>query len=79
MFNINKYNKYIETIEKRIHYYYVFSFGIFTIIGAYTKGITGMIIGIIIGLLISNYLTLNLKIKIERMKWEIDIYKKIVN
>lgn len=76
MFDEKKYYNYIQKLEKRLDYYYVFSIGIGAILGAYLYYIKGIIIGCIMGLLIANYFTLKTKIKIQKMKWEIDMYRK---
>ena len=39
--------------------------------------VVGCLLGVLIGLLISSNYTLMAKIKVQKMKWEIDIYEKI--
>ena len=77
LFEQEKYYKYIQTLEKTKIAYYI----IFIILGILLGAITGnginIIIGGIIGFFIAGLSTLGIKIKIQKMKWEMDIYNKI--
>lgn len=74
LFEKDKYYKYIKELETIINFSYVIYITIFSIIGLILfKGI-GLIIGILVGILLAKAYTLNTKIKVQRMKWEIDIY-----
>ena len=77
LFEKEKYYKYIGTIENMITAYYFIIIGIFLLIGIASKNFIGCIICILIGVLISTIATLNAKIKVQEMKWKIDIYEKI--
>ena len=79
LFEKEKYYNYIVKLERRINYYYVLCIGSMMIIGTLVYHIKGMIIGLILGILISNLVTLRMKILIQKMKMEIDIYEKIVS
>lgn len=77
LFEKEKYYKYIRTIENMITAYYFIIIGIFILIGIASKNFIVCIICILIGLLISTIATLNAKIKVQEMKWKMDIYEKI--
>ena len=79
LFEKEKYYSYIVKLERRINYYYVLCIGSMMIIGTLLYYMKGMIIGSILGILISNLATLRMKILIQKMKMEIDIYEKIVS
>lgn len=77
LFEKDKYYKYIKELENIVNFSYAIYAIIFGILGAIIgKGI-GLILGIIIGMLLARAYTLNTKIKIQKMKWEIDIHQKI--
>ena len=69
LFEKEKYYKYIGTIENMITAYYFIIIGIFVLIGIASKNF--------IGFIISTIATLNAKIKIQEMKWKMDIYEKV--
>ena len=77
LFEKEKYYKYIGTIENMITAYYFIIIGIFILIGIASKNLIGFIICILIGILISTIATLNAKIKIQEVKWKMDIYEKV--
>ena len=78
MFEYKKYYEYIQIleIEKKIIYIILSATG-FTI-GAFW-GILGIILGICIGLIFASIVSLKIKVQIQKMKWEIDIYNMIRN
>lgn len=77
LFEKEKYYNYINKLEKNITITYIIITIFTAIIGtAILQGI-GFIIGILLGLLISGNHTLITKIKVQKMKWELDIYDKI--
>lgn len=72
LFEKEKYYKYIRTLEEiKIGIYILIIFITMKISNAIGKG---LYLGIIIGILISILYTIMIKIKIQKMKWEIDIY-----
>lgn len=77
LFEKEKYYKYIGTIENMITAYYFIIIGIFLLIGIASKNFISCIIFVLIGILISTIATLNAKIKVQEMKWKIDIYEKV--
>ena len=77
LFEKEKYYKYIGTIENMITAYYFIIIGIFVLIGIASKNFIGFIICILIGILMSTIATLNAKIKIQEMKWKMDIYETV--
>ena len=76
IFEQEKYYSYIQTLEKYKNAIYVIYILLGIIIGMY-GGILGVIIGALIGFLSASMHTLGIKIKIQKMKWEMDIYNKI--
>lgn len=78
MFEKEKYYKYIQNLEKRLDYYYVFCIGISALLGYYLFYIKGLIVGLILGLILANFITLEIKIKIQKMKIDIDMYEKLI-
>lgn len=80
MFNKNKYYEYLNTIDLlNIIIMFIVTIG-FTILGFLIfKKFLYALIGFIIGLVISYILNINRKIKVEKMKWEIDIYNKFID
>lgn len=77
LFEKEKYYKYIKDLENVINFAYVIFILLFGIIGLAMGKAIGLIIGILIGILLAGSYTLNTKIKIQKMKWEIDIYDKV--
>lgn len=77
LFEKEKYYKYINTLEKNITISYIIITIFTTIIGTAILQGFGFILGILLGLLISGNYTLIAKIKVQKMKWEIDIYEKL--
>ena len=78
MFEKEKYYQYIQTLEKAVNFYYVFLMGLGLLIGAF-MGIVGVLIGVLIGFFIAHMYTLAIKIKIQDMKWKIDIHTATTN
>lgn len=77
LFEKEKYYKYINNLERNIIIAYIIIILLTTILGIIiAKGI-GLILGIAIGIIISGNYTLITKIRIQKMKWEIDIYQII--
>jgi hypothetical protein len=77
MFDEKEYIKYINHIKTNITITYVIIIVISFIIGIYLGAIPFIII-MILGILIANQSTLMMKIKVQKMKMEIDIYNKII-
>lgn len=77
LFEKDKYYKYIKDLENVVNFSYVIFAIIFGLIGAAIGKGFGLILGAIIGILLAGAYTLNTKIKIQRMKWELDIHQKI--
>lgn len=79
LFNKVKYYKRIRRMELIVNFCYV----ICAIMGAFitycikSNG-KSIIIGTIIGLIIAKIYSDNTELKIEKMKWEFDIYNKIM-
>ena len=77
LFEKEKYYKYINILEKNITIAYITITILTAIIGTATLQGVGFILGVLLGLLISGNYTLMAKIKVQTMKWEIDIHDKI--
>lgn len=75
LFEKEKYYKYVNELENMVNFSYAMFIIIFGIIGLAIASVIGLLLGIIIGILISKMYTLNAKIKIQKMRWEIDIYE----
>ncbi len=71
------YYKYIKTLESMNTIAYVIIIGIGILIGLAT-GIATLIISIPISILLANMYTFATKIKIQEMKWKIDIHAEIM-
>lgn len=76
-FEKDTYYKYIKTLESMNTLAYVIIIGLGVIIGLAT-GIVTLVISVPISILLANMYTFATKMKIQKMKWEIDIYDKIV-
>lgn len=76
IFEKEKYYQYINSIEKMITATYVLLIMAGIGIGAF-GGILGIILGAFIGFIISTLYTKAAKIKIQEMKWKMDIYEMI--
>lgn len=78
IFEQNKYYKYIGTLEKIIIAFYIFYILIGILIGAYAgSGFTIIICGLI-GFFAAGIQTILIKIRIQEMKWKMDIYNKLI-
>lgn len=77
LFEKDTYYKYIKTLESMNTLAYVIIVGLGVIIGLAT-GILTLIISLPISILLANMYTFATKIKIQKMKWEMDVYDKIV-
>ena len=77
LFEKDTYYKYIKTLESMNTLAYVIIVGLGVIIGL-TTGILTLIISLPISILLANMYTFATKIKIQKMKWEMDVYDKIV-
>ena len=77
LFEQENYYKYIQTLEKIKTAYYVIFILIGILIGATTTNGLAIITGGLIGFFAAAMSTLAIKIKIQKMKWEMDIYNKI--
>lgn len=76
-FERDTYYKYIKTMESMNTLAYVIIIGIGLIIGLAT-GVVTLIISIPISILLANMYTFATKIKIQEMKWKIDIHAEIM-
>lgn len=76
LFEKEKYYKLIKDLEKIITVIYICTLIFAVLIGIFTGGTT-LIITIPIGLLAAFLNTIILKIKVQEMKWKIDMYDKI--
>lgn len=76
MFEKEKYYKLIKDLEKIVTVIYVLIL-IFAVIIGIATGVAALIITIPIGLLIAFLYTIAMKIKIQEMKWQLDIYDKV--
>lgn len=77
LFEKEKYYSYIGILEKMINFYYALFIGIFGIIGVATGNVFGLIIGVGLGFIMAKACTLGAKIKVQKMRWEMDIYLKL--
>lgn len=75
-FERDTYYKYIKTLESMNQLAYVIIIGLGVIIGLAT-GIVTLIISVPISILLANAYTFASKIKIQEMKWKIDIHAEI--
>lgn len=76
IFDQEKYYKYTKTLEKYVIAIYVISILISISIGQF-YGFIGIIISGLIGFFIASIYTIMIKIKIQKMNWEIEIYNII--
>ena len=76
MFEKEKYYKLIKDLEKIVTIIYVLILIFSVIIGLIGGGVS-LIITIPIGLLVAFLYTITMKIKIQEMRWQMDIYDKI--
>lgn len=78
MFEKDKEYEYIQYLEKNIIFVYVITMILFTLMfAALLKGL-GIIIGLILGYFVAKNYTISNKIKIQEMKWRIDIHNRIM-
>lgn len=77
LFEKDKYYKYICTLEKIINFSYAIYMFLGFVIGAMIGNILGAIVGTSVGFLIATIYTINTKIRIQDMKWKMDIYFKL--
>lgn len=77
LFEKDTYYKYIRTLESMNTLAYIIIVGLGIIIGLAT-GILTLIISLPISILLANMYTFATKMKIQKMKWEMDVYEKIV-
>lgn len=80
IFEQDKYYKCMQQLERFVNYFYSILAIIGAIIGyAITLGNgKGFIIGAIIGILIARHYIVGIKIKIQEMRWRMDIYNKLI-
>ncbi len=76
-FERDTYYKYIKTLESMNQLAYVIIIGLGVIIGLLT-GVITLIISVPISILLANAYTFASKIKIQEMKWKIDIHSEIM-
>ena len=77
MFEKEKYYKYIKTLEGMNTATYAIVMTISIISGAMTNNLLTLILSALLGFLFANIITFCTKMKIQKMRWEIDIYDKI--
>lgn len=75
-FERDTYYKYVKTLESMNTIAYVIIIGLGVLIGLAT-GVATLIISIPISILIANMYTFATKIKIQEMKWKIDVHAEI--
>ena len=76
LFEKEKYYKYIGNLESMVNFSYLIFIILGFIIGLLGKG-AGALLGAGIGFLLAKAYTLGAKIKIQEMKWKMDIYERI--
>ena len=76
IFEKEKYYKYIQNIETTIKVAYIVIMIISVLIGIAAGG-APLIITIPLGMLISWSYTIGAKIKVQEMRWNLDIYNKM--
>lgn len=77
MFDKKLYYNYIKIIENITIIIFILYCVVLSLIGVFILEIKGLIIGLIIGFISGFPTYLFLKIKVEEMKWKLDIYNKI--
>ena len=78
IFEQDKYYKYIGTLEKIKTAFYIFYILIGIVIGSATgNGFTIILFGLI-GFFFASIQTILIKIRIQEMKWKMDVYNKII-
>jgi predicted PurR-regulated permease PerM len=75
IFERDKYYSYIQSLEKSVTIYYVVIM-IFAVLLGIATGLVTLIITIPLGMFISWIMTFATKVKIQEMKWKIDMYDK---
>lgn len=78
MFEKDKEYEYIQYLEKNIIFVYIITMLLFAIIFTAMLKAIGLIFGLILGYFLAKYYTISTKIKIQEMKWRIDIHNKII-
>lgn len=78
MFEKDKEYEYIKYLEKSIIFVYIVVISMITIIFTAMLQLIGLVIGLVLGYFISKAYTISAKIKIQEMKWRIDIHNKIM-
>ena len=76
MFEKQKYYKLMSDLETSITIMYIVTMVIAVIIGI-AAGVAPLIITIPLGLLISYFVTFATKIKIQEMRWRMDVHDKL--
>ena len=76
-FERDTYYKYIKTLESMNTLAYVIIIGLGIILGIAT-GVITLIISVPISILLANMYTFATKIKIQEMKWKIDVHTQIM-
>lgn len=79
MFEKDKEYEYIQYLEKNIIFVYIITMLLLATLLAAMLKIIGLIIGLVLGYFLAKYYTISTKIKIQEMKWRIDIHNKIMN
>ena len=74
IFEKDKYYKYIGTLEKIVNAIYIIYIIIACLIGIATSSAMATIIILLISVLLATLQTLVFKIKIQEMKWKMDIH-----
>ena len=78
MFEKDKEYEYIQYLEKSIIVVYVITILFATLIFTAFFQLIGLIIGLALGYFTAKLYTIGTKIKIQEMKWRIDIHNKIM-
>lgn len=77
LFNKRLYYKYIGILENLTIFCFIVYCGIGGLIGAIIYELQGLLIGILVNFISGYIIYLFLRIKVEEMKWKMDIYEKI--
>lgn len=76
IFEREKYYKLMKDLENGINIIYIIIMFFSVIIGI-AAGVVTLIITIPLGLLIAYFMTFATKIKVQEMKWKIDVHNKL--
>ena len=79
LFNKKLYYSYIKILENLTIFCFILFCGIGGLVGAIIYELQGLLIGILISFLSGYIIYLFLRIKVEEIKWKMDIYEKVEN